>query len=213
MINYANNFRYSAHRVYSDDLGAAIVLFVLIKFLGRPKNKKDSFIIKNVHIITGDGTEAVNRNVYVTKGIIEERQCIPKAPLRPSIFPITADDGTERKIDVSHYSTDSKITVTVSKDGEVYSEEKCVVEKNLSAIRWEKRDSDGTDITAERKDGFIHMTGTFKGKPQDKTFRIADGLWYQTMDMAMPAFIASAQEEIIFYSIGTGNNRGTMGLG
>lgn len=83
---------------------------------------------------------------------------------------LTADDGTERKIDVSHYSTDSEITVTVSKDGEVYSEEKCVVEKNLSAIRWEKRDSDGTDITAERKDGFIHMTGTFKGKPQDKTF-------------------------------------------
>lgn len=71
-------------------LGAAIVLFVLIKFLGRPKNKKDSFIIKNVHIITGDGTEAVNRNVYVTKGIIEERPCIPKAPLRPTTFPITA---------------------------------------------------------------------------------------------------------------------------
>ncbi|MGN0687821.1 MAG: amidohydrolase family protein [Oscillospiraceae bacterium] len=127
---------------------------------------------------------------------------------------LTADDGTERKVDVSRYSTDSEITVTVSKAGEVYSEEKCVVEKNLSAIRWEyKRSSDGTDITAERKDGFIHMTGTFKGKPQDKTFRIADGLWYQTMDMAMPAFIASAQEEIIFYSIGTGNNRGAMGLG
>ena len=127
---------------------------------------------------------------------------------------LTADDGTERKVDVSRYSTDSEIIVTVSKDGEVYSEEKCVVEKNLSCVRWEyKRSSDGTDITAERKDGFIHMTGTFKGKPQDKTFRIADGLWYQTMDMAMPAFIASAQEEIIFYSIGTGNNRGAMGLG
>lgn len=127
---------------------------------------------------------------------------------------LTADDGTQRKVDVSRYGTDGEITVTVSRDGEVYSEEKCVVEKNLSAILWEyKRSSDGTDITAERKDGFIHMTGTFKGKPQDKTFRIADGLWYQTMDMAMPAFIASAQEEIIFYSIGTGNNRGAMGLG
>ncbi len=127
---------------------------------------------------------------------------------------LTADDGTERTVDVSRYSTDSEISVTVSTDGEVYSEEKCVVEKNLSCVRWEyKRSSDGTDITAERKDGFIHMTGTFKGKLQDKTFRIADGLWYQTMDMAMPAFIASAQEEIIFYSIGTGNNRGAMGLG
>ncbi|MGN1339805.1 MAG: amidohydrolase family protein, partial [Oscillospiraceae bacterium] len=125
---------------------------------------------------------------------------------------LTADDGTERTVDVSRYSTDSEIAVTVSKDGEVHSEEKCVVEKNLSCVRWEyKRSSDGTDITAEKKGGFIHMTGTFKGKPQDKTFRIADGLWYQTMDMAMPAFIASAQEEIIFYSIGTGNNRGAMG--
>ena len=38
-------------------------------------------------------------------------------------------------------------------------------------------------------------------------------MWYQTMDMAMPAFIASAQEEILFYSIGTGDNRGAMGLG
>ena len=53
-------------------IGAAIVLFVLVKFLGRPKNKKNSFIIKNVHIITGDGTEAFNQNVYVSKGIIEE---------------------------------------------------------------------------------------------------------------------------------------------
>ena len=33
------------------------------------------------------------------------------------------------------------------------------------------------------------------------------------MDMAMPAFIASDEEEIVFYSIGTGNNRGAMGLG
>lgn len=36
-------------------IGAAVVLFVLIKYLGRPKNIKDSFIIRNVHIITGDG--------------------------------------------------------------------------------------------------------------------------------------------------------------
>ena len=52
-------------------IGAAVVLFVLIKYLGRPKNKKDSFIIRNVHIITGDGTEKFNQNVYVSKGIIE----------------------------------------------------------------------------------------------------------------------------------------------
>lgn len=96
----------------------------------------------------------------------------------------------------------------------MYSEEKCQVGKNLSTEKWHyKRDCDNTEVTAEKNDGYIHLTGTFKGKAQDKTFRIDDGLWYQTMDMAMPAFIASAQEEILFYSIGTGDNRGAMGLG
>lgn len=38
-------------------------------------------------------------------------------------------------------------------------------------------------------------------------------MWYQMMDMAMPAFIASEEKQIVFYSIGTGNNRGAMGLG
>lgn len=31
--------------------------------------------------------------------------------------------------------------------------------------------------------------------------------------MAIPAFIASSEDEIVFYSIGTGDNRGAMGLG
>ena len=65
-------------------IGAAIVLFVLIKFLRRPKNKKDSFIIKNVYIITGDGTEAFNQNVYVSKGIIEEISAEPIVKKRRS---------------------------------------------------------------------------------------------------------------------------------
>ena len=52
-----------------------------------------------------------------------------------------------------------------------------------------------------------------EGKAQEKTFKIGDGLWYQMMEMAMPAFIASEEKQIVFYSIGTGNNRGAMGLG
>lgn len=127
---------------------------------------------------------------------------------------LVSEDGSERKVDVSRYASDSEITVTVFKDGKVFSEEKCKVGKNLSAEKWGYvRASDNTEITAEKVDGYIHLTGTFKGKAQDKTFRIEDGLWYQAMDMAMPAFIASAQEEILFYSIGTGDNRGAMGLG
>lgn len=127
---------------------------------------------------------------------------------------LVSENGDVRKVDVSRYSADNEISVTVLKDGKVYSEEKCEVGKNLSAEKWRYiRECDNTDITAERNDGYIHLTGTFKGKSQDKIFRIDNGLWYQTMDMAMPAFISSAQEEILFYSIGTGDNRGAMGLG
>ena len=49
--------------------------------------------------------------------------------------------------------------------------------------------------------------------PQEKTYKIGDGLWYQMMEMAMPASVASDEDKIVFYSIGTGDNRGAMGPG
>ena len=87
-------------------------------------------------------------------------------------------------------------------------------ERGLSCSSWHySRPFDNTDLTAVKDGDYIKLTGTFKGKPQEKTFKIGDGLWYQMMDMAMPAFIASDEKQIVFYSIGTGNNRGAMGLG
>ena len=39
-------------------LGTGIIVFLLIKFLTRPKkNKKGEYLINDVHIIVGDGTE------------------------------------------------------------------------------------------------------------------------------------------------------------
>ena len=120
----------------------------------------------------------------------------------------------EREIAVSGCAEKQEIVQAVYREGEEWSREEYKVDTNLSAVKWHYgRPSDNTEITAERKDGYIHMTGVFKGKTQDKTFKIGDGLWYQMMDMAMPAFIASSEEEIVFYSIGTGDNRGAMGLG
>ena len=59
----------------------------------------------------------------------------------------------------------------------------------------------------------IEIRDSFKGKPQDKRFQIGDGLWYQMMDMCFPAFANSKLDEILFYPIGTGDNRGAMSLG
>ena len=125
-----------------------------------------------------------------------------------------ADGSEERRVDVSGYAGRGEIAQTLVKDGAVWSEESFTVTGDLSCTLWRySRPSDGTELTARKDDGRIRLTGTFRGKPQEKSFRIGDGLWYQMMEMAMPAFIASGEQQIVFYSIGTGDNRGAMGLG
>ena len=124
-------------------------------------------------------------------------------------------DGTEtRCVDVSGYADRSEIKQTLTKDGALRSEEIFHVAGDLSCTDWHySRPSDQTALLARKDGDYIKLSGTFKGKAQDKTFKIGDGLWYQMMEMAMPAFIASEEKQIVFYSIGTGNNRGAMGLG
>ena len=123
-------------------------------------------------------------------------------------------DTETRHVDVSGYAEKGEITQSLLRDGATWSEETFQVERNLSCVRWQyKRPSDQTDLIAQKDGGTIKLSGTFKGKSQNKTFKIGDGLWYQMMDMSMPAFIASKEKQIVFYSIGTGNNRGAMGLG
>ena len=52
--------------------GTAVVLFALIKYLRRPKMKKtDGFLIRDVHVIIGDGSELFHQNVLVREGIIK----------------------------------------------------------------------------------------------------------------------------------------------
>lgn len=124
-------------------------------------------------------------------------------------------DGTEtRTADVSGYAARSELTQTVTRGGSLWSEETFTVERSLSCTAWHYvRPSDGTDLTAEKDGDYIKLRGAFKGKAQEKSFKIGDGLWYQEMELAMPAFIASGEKQIVFYAIGTGDNRGAMSLG
>ncbi|HBT64746.1 MAG TPA: hypothetical protein DEB10_08825, partial [Ruminococcaceae bacterium] len=124
------------------------------------------------------------------------------------------DKKITRQVDVSGYAAGKQIIHTVTHDGLEWSKEIFTLDTNLSVLEWHyHRELDNTDITAVKEDNFIHMTGAFKGKRQDKKLKVSDGLWYQQMDLAMPAFIQSSLDEILFYSIGTGDNRGAMGLG
>ena len=54
-------------------IGTLVVLFILIKYLKQPKRAKDGeYIISDVHIIVGDGTEKNGQYVYIKKGIIKK---------------------------------------------------------------------------------------------------------------------------------------------
>ena len=46
-------------------LGTVLVLFVLVKYLLRPKKKKTAgYLIRDVHVIVGDGSELFHQNSF-----------------------------------------------------------------------------------------------------------------------------------------------------
>lgn len=153
--------------------------------------------------------------VYSQKSI--QSYDIPEYSYPPEIsyMEYQKSDGTEvRKIYTDAYINEKKIIQDVYHGNDLWSHEIFHVEKNLSCTKWQyERPSDDTRVFAIKTGEFIQISGTFKGKKQDKTYKIGSGLWYQMMDIALPAFIASKEQEIIFYSLGTENNMGAMGLG
>ena len=125
-----------------------------------------------------------------------------------------SDTNESRIVNVERFESEGVITQTILRDGKAWSQEEFTVEKNLSAFKWHySRPSDNSELDSYRENGTIYLKGNFKGKEQDKTYKIGEGLWYQMIEMSLPAFAASKLEEILFYPIGTGDNRGAMSLG
>ena len=125
-----------------------------------------------------------------------------------------SDTNESRIVNVERFESEGVITQTSLRDGKAWVQEEFTVEKSLSAVKWHySRPSDNSELAAYRENGTIYLKGTFKGKEQDKTYSIGEGLWFQMMDMSLPAFAASKLDEILFYPIGTGDNRGALSLG
>ena len=54
-------------------LGTVLVLFVLVKYLLRPKKKKTAgYLIRDVHVIVGDGSELFHQNTltFISKVVL-----------------------------------------------------------------------------------------------------------------------------------------------
>ena len=126
----------------------------------------------------------------------------------------SVEGNQQRTIIYDSYDDNQTITQITYKDGNKLSEEEFTVKPSLSAVKWHfSRPSNNTEVSAEVVNNNIQLSGTFKEKPQEKSFKINDGLWYQMMDLCLPAFVKSDLDEILFYSIGTGDNPGAMNLG
>ncbi len=153
--------------------------------------------------------------VYSQKPIQSYDMPIYSYPDKLSSAKYVSVDGTQkREIVFEHYRDEKIITSVTYQNNKKLTEEQFTLESNLSAVKWHYScPSDNSEINAYIENGNIYMSGTFKGKQQDKSFKIDEGLWYQMMDMCFPAFNNSKLDEILFYSIGTGNNRGAMSLG
>lgn len=119
-----------------------------------------------------------------------------------------------RKYDLSRLATESVVVHTTNKDGAAWATEECTLQDNLSLTAWHYlRPEDDTDLNAVLEDGNIVLKGKFRGKNVDKSLHLGEGLWYQLGEMNLSAFVKSDLEEMCYYSIGTGNNRGAMTLG
>jgi hypothetical protein len=71
-------------------LGTVLVLFVLVKYLLRPKKKKTAgYLIRDVHVIVGDGSELFHQNVLVKDEIIQK---ISSEPVEDPV--VSAIDGS-----------------------------------------------------------------------------------------------------------------------
>lgn len=66
-------------------IGVAVVSFVLIKYIFRPKKRREEgqYIINDAHIIVGDGSELNHQYVYIKDGIIKE---ISDKPISKKMF-------------------------------------------------------------------------------------------------------------------------------
>lgn len=119
-----------------------------------------------------------------------------------------------RTYDINRLEEEAVIVQTAKKDDALRVTEECTVQKNLSLTSWKYvRPEDDTDFNAVLEDDNIIIKGKFRGKNVDKSLHLGEGLWYQLGEMNLNAFAKSDLEEILYYSIGTGNNRGAMTLG
>ena len=74
----------------------------------------------------------------------------------------------------------------------------------FSTLKWKYYNPEsGTDISAERLENTIHITGQFKNKKYEEKIKIDNLPWYQDKDwgLGLKSFINSDKDSTLFWSI------------
>ena len=71
---------------------------------------------------------------------------------------------------------------------------------HLGTEQWALRDDKSDhDFVAQREDDLIRISGSFHGKPIDKTVDIDEDVWFNKLDHGLSAFAVSNREELSFW--------------
>lgn len=75
-----------------------------------------------------------------------------------------------------------------------------VFQPTVGTRQWTLRD-DKVDhnFVAKRVNNTIHISGSFHGKPVEKTVKIDEDVWYNKLDHGLSAFAVSDQKELSFW--------------
>ena len=76
------------------------------------------------------------------------------------------------------------------------------MDRKRSTIRWQRRlKSENTEVSAERNGSKVRVSGTYKGKPYDKTHDIGDLPWYQLHEISYEELFATGVASANFWTI------------
>ena len=75
-----------------------------------------------------------------------------------------------------------------------------ITDNYFSTLKWTKTDPvNNTDMTVERKNNQIFVSGKLNNEKIDKTFKVDDLPWYQEWRLGLKDFINSKKDETIFW--------------
>ena len=110
------------------------------------------------------------------------------------------EDGFEIHIDCSCLSTPEKQEVFFSK-------------KDLTTLKWDyTEETAGTKLHTWQDGNTLKLEGIFRHKEVHKTYDLSGKLWMQMGEFTLGTFAISNADEIHYFAIGTGENRGALEL-